>query len=115
MSLPKKNRLTTQDFAKIKNRSGLWSKGMYLKAKSTKNNIPLSRFGIVVGSNVSKKAVERNKIKRILRDIIRKNINNIKNGFDIIIITNPQINKKDYQEVEKDVLSALKNIKLIVE
>lgn len=115
MSLPKKNRLTTQDFAKIKNRAGLWSKGTYLKAKSTKNNILLSRFGFVVGSNVSKKAVERNKIKRILRDIIRKNINNIKNGFDIIMITNPLINKKDYLEVEKDVLDVLKNIKLIVE
>lgn len=114
MALSKKNRLTTQDFSKIKNKSGLWSKGLFLKVKSVKNNLLESRFGIVVGSNISKKAVLRNKIKRILREVINKNINNIKKGFDIIIIVNPQAAGKNYKEFESDIIEALNNIKLLI-
>lgn len=114
MALPKKNRLTTQDFSKIKNKSGLWSKGLFLKVKSVKNNLLEPRFGIVVGSNVSKKAVLRNKIKRILREVINKNIGIIKKGFDIVIIVNPQAAEKDYKELESDLTEALNSIKLLI-
>lgn len=73
-----------------------------------------SRFGFIVGSNISKKAVSRNLIKRRLRTVIEKNLPIIKKGFDIIVITRPQIIEKNYQEIEQDILGALKQLKLLI-
>lgn len=114
MALSQKNRLSTQDFAKIKNKSGLWARESCLSVKSVKNNLQESRFGVVIGSSVSKKAVLRNKIKRRLKDIIHKNIPNIKSGFDVIVIANPQIKEKSHKELEKILSSALNRIKLFI-
>lgn len=112
MALKKQNRLLGKDFLKNK-KGGFWGRGVFLNIKINKNNFPESRFGFVVGLNISKKSVARNLIKRQLRAIIEKNIPVIKKGFDVIVITHPQIVEKNYQEIEKDVLGALKQLKLL--
>ncbi|MCD6471195.1 ribonuclease P protein component, partial [bacterium] len=48
--------------------------------KYIKNNLQISRFGVVVSLKISKKAVVRNKLKRRILDIIKKNIDFIKPG-----------------------------------
>ncbi|OGD39030.1 ribonuclease P protein component, partial [Candidatus Azambacteria bacterium RIFCSPLOWO2_01_FULL_37_9] len=55
----------------------------------------------------------RNLIKRRLRSIAEKNLPFIKKGFDIIVITRPQIVEKNYKKIEKDVLGALEQLKLL--
>jgi len=50
------------------------------------------KFTVVVSTKVSKKAVLRNRLKRIVREYIRKNLANFKTG-NYIIITKPKINK----------------------
>lgn len=102
-----------KDFLKNK-KSGFWGRGVFLNIKANRNNFLESRFGFVVGSNISKKAVSRNLIKRRLRTAMEKNLSVIKKGFDIIVITRPQIIKKNYQEIEQDILNALKQLKLLI-
>lgn len=114
MALSKKHRLSKRDFAEIKNKGGLWSKGQSLRVRAVKNDLPENRFGFVVGANVSKKATDRNKIKRRLRFAIQQMEDRIKRGFDVIIIASPQIKEKKYQEVEKDVETTLSNIKILI-
>lgn len=114
MSLKKQQRLSTKDFLKNKTvKEGFWGKGVFLKIKSIKNNQQKSRFGFVVGSNVSKKAVERNLIKRRLRVIIGDNIDKIKKGFDVVIIVSPLIVGKRYMDIKKDLLDSLRQLKLL--
>lgn len=83
-----------------------------LLIKFIKNNLNYSRFGLIVSNKVSKKASQRNLIKRRIREIIRLSINKIKKGFDLVIIVSPKIiNEKgkplDYTETEKILIKAL--------
>ncbi|MBD3248402.1 ribonuclease P protein component, partial [Candidatus Falkowbacteria bacterium] len=65
-------------------------------------------IGIMVGLKVSKSAVDRNKVRRWLRETIKQELPDIKNGFDIVILTNPKIKDKDLQEIKKALASSLK-------
>lgn len=72
-----------------------------------KNDLGLNRFGFVVSKKVSKKAVVRNKIKRILTEAVKTHIKNIKSGTDLIIIALPGIEEKNFSEVKETVNNAL--------
>lgn len=82
------------------------SKLVFLKI--LKNNLDNNRFGIVVSKKISKKAVNRNKTKRRLREIIRQA--HIKPGFDIIIIAKPEIIDKNYQDIKNELEDLFKNL-----
>jgi ribonuclease P protein component len=103
-----KNRLKQKkDFIEIfKKGKGFEEDLLFLKIKL--NNSKKNRFAFVVSKKVSNKAVIRNKIKRILREIIRKKILKIKPGIDGILIVKPGIEKKDFLEIEKMVENLLK-------
>lgn len=71
--------------------------------KAVRNQSDKSRFGIIVSAKISKKAVERNKIKRQIREIIRLQQDKIKSGYDVAVITLPDILGKKYQEIEESI------------
>ena len=78
-----------------------------------KNKLDNSRFAVIVGKKVSKKAVARNSIKRKTTEVIRLNLKQVKPGFDLVFIAKPEIQRKKYKEIEAVVLSLLKRAKLI--
>lgn len=88
------------------------SKFLFLKIR--KNSLENSRFGFIIGTKISKKSTVRNKIKRRLRESIKKKLNNIKPGFDVIIGVKPEIVDKSYQEIEKETGELLKKAGLII-
>lgn len=104
--LEQKNRLKKKkDFERV------WKKGKrfqhgFLSLKIVKNDLRNSRFAFVVGLKVSKKAVVRNKIKRRLRHIIKREMPRIKSGIDVSIIALPCLENKDFQEL-KDITNKL--------
>ncbi len=72
-----------------------------------------TRFGIVVSKKTSKKAVLRNKTKRIIREIIRTNLSDIIKEKDIIIVSKKTLNQKLRKEAEQDLLSVFKKAGII--
>jgi len=70
---------------------------LYIKYKP--NSLGKNRFRIIVSLKVSKKAVIRNKIKRRIREILRQF--DVKQGYDIVVITNKEIIGKSFQEIKK--------------
>jgi ribonuclease P protein component len=58
----------------------------------------VSRLGITVSKKVSKKAVERNRIKRLAREFFRTHPNMLK-GFDIIVNAFPGCAQLNNQEI----------------
>jgi len=76
--------------------------GNFIFLRSAKNNLGLSRFAFIVGFKVSRKAVIRNKIKRNLREVVRKNLSQIKSGLDFLIIAKPSIINKNSKEIETE-------------
>ncbi|MBI3273529.1 MAG: ribonuclease P protein component [Candidatus Colwellbacteria bacterium] len=68
-----------------------------------------SRFGVSCGLKISKKAVQRNRIRRRLYEIIRANLAQIPKG-DYCIIVKPSILSKDFSSLERSLTDSLKNI-----
>lgn len=111
--LPKPNRLKKKkDFEKIF-RKGKGFKEGFLFLKALTNNLKFSRFGIVVGKEVSRKATLRNKIKRQIREIVRAKLAKLKTGIDVILIALSGIETKDFLEIEKTIDKLFKKAKLL--
>ena len=98
-----------KDFESVFKKGRVFSgKSLFLKFK--KNNLQVSRFGFVIGKKISNKAVVRNKLKRQLRGIVRKNLANTKPGFDIVVVVKPEIINKNYQEIKNDLENLLQTL-----
>lgn len=111
--LPKNYRLRLKnDFDKLF-KEGKFAGQAFLTLGFTKNKLNNSRFAVIVGKKVSKKAVIRNSVKRKVVEVIRLNLEQIKLGFDVVFITKPEIQEKKYNEIEMAVLGLLKRAKLI--
>ena len=110
--LTKRHRLLAdKDFQKI------WKRGRSFYAKNLgfkilTNSLGVSRFGISVGIKVSKRATDRNRLKRQIREIINSKMGKITPGFDIVITVLPAALGKKYVELLKDVESGLKYFKI---
>ncbi|MDI3496135.1 MAG: ribonuclease protein component [Patescibacteria group bacterium] len=109
--LRKENRIRLKkEFDQVfKGGSSFYNKKFGVKILKTESNI--SRLGIIVNKKVSKKAVERNRIKRIIRDFFKNEIENLKLGRDIVIIVFPEELNKKKAEIEKDLAIILNKIK----
>ncbi len=106
--LSKKNRLRkNKDFIKI------LSKGRRINEQALlliilKNDLKETRVGLIISKKISKKAVVRNKIKRRIYNLIRKKLSEIKSGFDLLIITKPEIKEKKFFEINEIIDRVLK-------
>lgn len=87
---------------------GFYSADRFLTLKAVENKMPFSRFGFVVSKKISKKAVERNRAKRLMREAIRLTEEKIKPGFDIIFISRIGIINKSLEEIKESVEKLLK-------
>lgn len=84
--LPKEYRLRKdKDFQSVYWKGKVFQNNFFI-VRILKNNQQVSRFGFVVSAKVSKKATERNRLKRRLRELIRLNLNKFETGFDVVII-----------------------------
>src|SRR3989338_9148980 len=101
--LPKKYRLPIQNFVGKKGGS---EKSRYFLLKIFPGVHKFSRFGIIISSKVSKKAVDRNRIKRRIFNFVRE----IKNQLplnDYLIIVHPEASKLNKKELVKEKLEIL--------
>jgi ribonuclease P protein component len=96
-----KNRLKKKKEFERVFKGGKGLKEDFLVLKLVKNNLPQNRFGFIVGTKVSKRATLRNKLKRRLRELIRTRIEEIKTGYDIILIAQPGLEGRDFWELEE--------------
>lgn len=94
----------------IKSRKPYKCKDYIIYLENNTNDI--YKFGLSVGKKIGN-AVNRNKVKRQLKSIIDKK--DYQNGFNCIIIVKKGINDKNYNEMEEDLLFALKKINILKE
>lgn len=109
--LPTKNRLSkTKDIQKTFTRG----RGFFYPLFGVKfeAGLPPSRFTVVVSTKISKSAVKRNKIKRVMREVLRKNIPLLKDG-NYLVLARPPAVKASAQELKDGFLQGLKSAKLL--
>ncbi|HPA25229.1 MAG TPA: ribonuclease P protein component [bacterium] len=71
--------------------------------KLIKNNLGKNRYGIVISLQVDKKAVVRNKLRRQIKNIIQKNEQKIKQGYDLMFLTKESLKKLNFQEIAQKI------------
>jgi len=78
--------------------------------KALSNKLSLSRYGLSVSKRVGK-AVTRNRVKRLLREVLR--LTPLEPGWDIIFIARSGAASASYAEIEKSVVSLLSRARLL--
>jgi len=115
MSLPQENRIKKKkDFEAVFKNSKSFRSNLFV-LKIAHNNLEVNRFGFVVSTKVSKKAIIRNKIKRRLAETVKLEMSRIKKGTDLVFVALPGICNKDYSEVKGEVDSALAKTRVTIQ
>lgn len=101
-----------KDFESVFKKGERFKEDFLILIKS-KNNLNHSRFGFIVGSKVSKRAIVRNKIKRRLRKLVQVRILKIKTGIDVVLIAQPGLENEDFRKIETIIDKIFKKAKII--
>ena len=109
--LPKENRLKKKKDFERAFEKGRNIKGDTIYLKVLKTEEPFSRIGFIVSKKISLKAVERNKIKRRMRDSVKRILNTTENGLDIIVTALPKIKKSEFKDIKEDITKTFEKIK----
>ena len=96
----------------------LFSKGksvfdVLCRVKYRPNGLLVSRFAVVVGTKVSKSAVERNRIRRQAREEIRVLLPEIEGGQDVAVLVNPAARGKSASAIRRSVQTLLRRTPLL--
>jgi len=112
--LPTVNRLKKRvDFEKVKEVGRKFQSESFGLALVDRKDTKPTRFGFVVSTKISKKAVARNKVKRNLKNAVQRLLSEVGGGYDVIFLAKREILAKDLLELETEVKNIFKKIKLL--
>ncbi len=98
-------------FTLVMNQGSSWV-GRLVVIKALSNELKLSRYGLVTSKRVGK-AVVRNRVKRLLREIMRQTP--LKPGWDIVFIARPAAASASFADLRQLVRHLLTQAELLME
>ncbi|MGB0757599.1 MAG: ribonuclease P protein component [Patescibacteria group bacterium] len=97
--LPRAHKLTKQRDIEELAKTGRRNSSVFFILKTRKNKVNTPRFVIVVSAKVSKKAVERNRIRRQVREIIRNSLIPLEKSIDSMVVVKQEALSADFTEL----------------
>jgi ribonuclease P protein component len=88
---------------------GKRERGRYLQIIYTSNDLDFSRLGVVV-SKKHGNAVKRNKLKRQIRTLFRRNKDLLRCPYDLLVMPISDMNKVTWEMLERDYKDILQSI-----
>ena len=79
----------------------------YLVMYITDNNLEINRLGISVSKKVGNSVV-RHRITRLIREAYRLHVNELKTGYDIVVVATVNSKGHNYWDIESAVLHLAK-------
>jgi ribonuclease P protein component len=105
--LKKDNRIKSPViFQKIFNQ-GKKKDNQYFKIIFCKNDKNISRFAVIVSTKVHRLAVERNFLKRKIKNILRELTTSLPQGFDTLIVVKKQCLDISFNEIKNQLKELL--------
>ncbi len=96
--LKKHYRLTRdEDFQRVRREGRSWA-NTWLVLVASPNSMDHSRFGFSVGKRIGK-AVQRNRVKRLLREAAHQNLERVAPGWDLVFIARPPMQVATFSQV----------------
>lgn len=108
----KKGHLTQPTQFDLVYKEGSTQTDRYLVLKIRRNQLEFTRFGVSVSKRIGN-AVVRNRVKRVLREILR--LNDLKPGWDIVVIARNAASGGVYNQLNKSAVNLLSRAGIVVE
>jgi len=83
-----------------------------LGIKALKNGLDKSRFTVIISLKVSKKAIQRNLLKRQIRSILKTEAFKLQPGFDVAVVCLPTSAGQDFTAINQAVITCLTKLAL---
>jgi ribonuclease P protein component len=96
-------------FAAVYERGRTWANELVV-LKTLPNGLECNRYGFVVGKRIGK-AVVRNRVRRLLREVVRAA--STKTGWDVVLIARSPAAAANYHEFEASVTGLLHRAKIL--
>jgi ribonuclease P protein component len=98
-------------FAAVYEHGKTWANDLVV-LKTLPNGLEWNRYGFVAGKRIGK-AVVRNRVKRLFREIVRAT--STETGWDVVFIARNQAAKANYHELEASVAGLLRRARILAD
>jgi ribonuclease P protein component len=94
-------------------KQGYSAGGLVLRVKALRKNQESSRYGLIINTKVSKKAVERNRLRRRLRAILHDILPKLKGTHDLVLIMGPVARDMKSADLAPHLIAALRQLRIL--
>jgi ribonuclease P protein component len=109
--IPKKHRLSQQDFKKYLGKTRVLN-GTHLYIRFSLTDLPNTHFSVVVSKKIAKTSVLRNKIKRRAYAVVSEYLDIFPKGFICMVFMGKGSSSLSYRDLSKELQELLGKIKI---
>lgn len=112
--LPKQHRLPLRtDLIEVKEKGRLFQGKLFSLLVAKRETPHPSRFAFIISAKIHKRAVKRNRSRRLLTEAIRSLLTKVKPGFDVVFLAKKGLIGVDSKKTKEAVEKLFEKAKLI--